>query len=247
MDSVVESLSKINLEKSSPDSSDEVEVVIVDTEDILQRSKLELENVKELSFDCEGINLSRTGTLCVVQISSRSKTYLFDVLSSAKDCIVHYLKEILENSDIIKIIHDVRMDSDALYHQFDIKLYGIHDTQIWDSILHFERKLNLNKTLIAYGLSSNTERDSSVYNHNEAFWATRPFTSRMIEWSSGDVKQLFHLYDKQITKATPDEILNCKLKSELQGQYLIHKITEVFIKYKIHIYLLYNYMLYIIL
>ena len=47
------------------------------------------------------------------------------------DPLIKWLKIILEDQNILKIIHDCRMDSDALYHHFDIKLANVHDTSAW--------------------------------------------------------------------------------------------------------------------
>jgi len=62
---------------------------------------------------------------------------------------------------------------------------------------------SLNDTLSHHGLSQNVVRDSSVYKINNAFWATRPLTSQMVEWASGDVQCMFELYKCQLETASP--------------------------------------------
>lgn len=107
-----------------------------------------------------GVDLGRSGEICLVQLSTVEQVYLFDVLLLKKeDPLVAFLKTILEDENIIKIIHDVKMAADALFHHLDIRLAGIHDTQCWDAVLHYGREHNLNKTLVSYGCDTNVIRD----------------------------------------------------------------------------------------
>jgi len=153
-----------------------------------------------LALDCEGVDLRRSGELAIVQVSSRTYCFLFDVLMLNKTSeVVVFLKKLLENSDIVKIVHDVKMDSDALYHCLGIKVSNVHDTQAWDKIIH-GREDNLNETLSRNNCTPNVERNSSVYRLNNRFWAERPLTPMMIEWASGDVGCLFDLHDAQINQ-----------------------------------------------
>lgn len=100
-----------------------------------------------------------------------------------------------------KIIHDCRMDSDALWHLLHIRLQNVHDTSCWHFSISGREDQNLNSTLMYYGLQPNAERDKSVYDRNNAFWATRPLTSHMIEWASGDVSSMVGLYAAQLSRA----------------------------------------------
>jgi polyribonucleotide nucleotidyltransferase len=45
-----------------------------------------------------------------------------------------------------------------------------------------------------------------VYRDNHAFWATRPLTSQMLEWASGDVRSLFALQQRQLQGPTASKI-----------------------------------------
>jgi hypothetical protein len=180
-------------------------VVVVDTDEKLTQCSLGSKSSGlVLALDCEGLSLSRNGQVSLVQLSSPSTCYLFDVTKCSRlSKITLFLKEILEDPNIIKIIHDCRMDSDALFHKLDIKLTGCHDTQAWDFVLRNQR-LNLNKTLMHYGCPPNPERDTSIYVNNPAFWLTRPLSRDMIEWAAGDVKSLFDLRNAQKMRVAND-------------------------------------------
>jgi exonuclease 3'-5' domain-containing protein 1 len=88
-----------------------------------------------IAIDCEGCNLSRTGRLCLVQVSlppPKTCVYLFDLVSMDSDtleALKQSLGTILEDRNVTKVIHDCRQDSDALFHQLGIRLDGVFDTQ----------------------------------------------------------------------------------------------------------------------
>ena len=152
-----------------------------------------------MGFDVEGVNLGRFGSVELVQVSTPNICCIFDMRSTEdRDDIVAGLKQILENPDIVKIVHDCRTDSDALKHHFGIVLKNVHDTQACQMILFpTQGRLNLNKTLALFRCVVNDSRDTDVYKKNPSFWAQRPMSTQMLEWASADVKTLFTLYQKQ--------------------------------------------------
>lgn len=151
---------------------------------------------KRVAFDCEGVDLSRVGTLEIVSIAFESgNVYLIDMQGEKTEQRFAALKDLLGSETILKVIHDCRMDGDALFHLHGIPVANVHDT----SVFHQDVQDNapLNELLVHYGLGGNEVRDSSVYRENPQFWATRPLTTQMIEWASGDVIQLLSVSDRQ--------------------------------------------------
>ena len=118
------------------------------------------------------------------------------------DFTVSWLRIILQSEAILKVIHDCKMDSDALFHLLKIELTNVHDTSCWHKAIGLDRK-SLNDTLVHHGLGPNSIRDASVYQVNHAFWATRPLTAQMVEWASGDVRFMFDLHQRQCSTAAP--------------------------------------------
>lgn len=177
-------------------------VVVTERDDLTAcRKELTCDQLTDVAFDCEGVDLCREGLLCLVQVATRQTCYLFDVahVRNRASPMVLLLKRVLESDRICKIIHDCKMDGDSLFHQLGIRLANVHDTQVWDSVItRHSRPRNLNDTLSAYGCTTNAERDSSVYKTNPAVWATRPMTQWMIEWASQDVQVLFDLRREQV-------------------------------------------------
>lgn len=93
-----------------------------------------------LYLDLEGVNLSRAGTVCILQIFvlPAKHAYLVDVSVLGGQAFTtagkndKTLKDLLESADVQKAIFDVRNDSDALYSHFGIRLDGIQDIQLME-------------------------------------------------------------------------------------------------------------------
>lgn len=84
-----------------------------------------------VSFDCEGINLGAKGRLTLVQLGTiRGEAFIFDLLTCPEMINDGGIKSLLENDNVIKIIHDCRNDSVNLYTQFNILLRNVFDTQV---------------------------------------------------------------------------------------------------------------------
>jgi exonuclease 3'-5' domain-containing protein 1 len=162
-----------------------------------------------VAFDCEGVNLSRTGTvelvsLCfdISSIEDEGAVFLVDLGEkcdeSKRDERVQALKRLFECETVEKIIHDCRMDCDALWHLHQIKLKNVHDISCFHAVITGREDKNLNDVLSYNGIEENAIRDKSIYRRNPAFWATRPLTKMMIEWASSDVDKLLIGASKQV-------------------------------------------------
>jgi hypothetical protein len=91
--------------------------------------------------DLEGIKLSRQGTISILQlyVLPKDHTYLVDIhqlqhtaFSAAGQHCGDSLKIILEARDIPKVFFDVRNDSDALFHHFQIDLQVSRISSSWN-------------------------------------------------------------------------------------------------------------------
>mmetsp|Transcript_29240 Transcript_29240/g.72061 ORF Transcript_29240/g.72061 Transcript_29240/m.72061 type:complete len:96 (-) Transcript_29240:97-384(-) len=73
----------------------------------------------------------------------------------------------------------------------------------WQEVLSDGARINLNNTLALHSIETNDARDANMYKINQAFWAQRPLTAKMIAGASADVGALFTLRERQITGASP--------------------------------------------
>jgi exonuclease 3'-5' domain-containing protein 1 len=154
---------------------------------------------ERVAFDCEGVNLSRLGSVELISVCfSSMEVFLVDVGGTPDPDIIKAVKKLFEDAKVTKIIHDCRMDSDALFHFHDIKLNNVHDTSCFHAEITGSEDENLNNVLMHNGVEQNHTRDTNVYKANPAFWASRPLTQKMIDWASSDVDHLFELAMKQL-------------------------------------------------
>lgn len=105
---------------------------------------------KMFVFDCEGVNLSATGELTLLQIAYWSsftnhiECVIFDILSLKKTTkdggemneglLKSSLQKLFGNNGFHKYAHDFRMDIAALSHQLGVTADSIFDTQIMNEL-----------------------------------------------------------------------------------------------------------------
>ncbi|XP_051173987.1 egalitarian protein homolog [Leptopilina boulardi] len=155
-----------------------------------------------ISFDCEGVNLGMKGQLTLLQIGTISgQSYIFDLCTCPSLIQAGGLHRLLENENVIKVIHDCRNDSVNLYNQFGIVLNNIFDTQAAHAILQFQetgkpvykvKNVNLNALCELYGAPCNLlkEQLKNIYRRDQRYWSRRPLTRDMLIYASSDVLSL---------------------------------------------------------
>ncbi|PON76657.1 DNA polymerase [Parasponia andersonii] len=65
-----------------------------------------------IGFDCEGVDLCRHGTLCIMQLAFPDAIYLVDAIQGG-EMLIKACKPALESSYITKVIHDCKRDSEV--------------------------------------------------------------------------------------------------------------------------------------
>ena len=95
-----------------------------------------------LYLDIEGTDLSRSGTIAIVQlyVAPLDAMYLIDIITlgdaafstRSADNISYTFKEILESTAFVKVFFDVRSDSDALFNLYGVRLARVHDLQLME-------------------------------------------------------------------------------------------------------------------
>jgi exonuclease 3'-5' domain-containing protein 1 len=199
----------------------------------------------EIAVDCEGVDLSRTGKLCLVQIGLQNGTvFIFDitVLGALAFEIrmndgIETLKTLLESPRILKIIFDVRNDSEALFHQYNVALTNVMDIQLSELAL---RRCSGQKTQFLHGLkkvieehldvdpttmalkASLTRRFAASNGFDVQMWNHRPLQSEAIEYAAADARLLFPLHRKFLSQLKPKWINKVMQLSNdrLQERYL---------------------------
>ncbi|KAL4912872.1 exonuclease [Aspergillus aurantiobrunneus] len=188
-----------------------------------------------LYIDLEGINLSRHGTVSIMQIYHlpRNETYLVDTYTLGESAFTTpstngttTLKTVLENPAIKKFFFDVRNDSDALYANFGVHLAGIEDIQLLELATRCFSKRHIN------GLAKCIVRDagltlaeklecSAIKNKGKMLFApefggayevfnVRPIPQGIIEYCAQDVcilPRLWQVYNGRLEKVWKEKVV----------------------------------------
>ncbi|XP_031449375.1 piRNA biogenesis protein EXD1 [Phasianus colchicus] len=97
---------------------------------------LHLKQQDVISVAGEGINLCRKGKLSWLQMATKSHIFLFDIFLLGPQAFRNGLRTVLEDKNILKVMHDCRWISDCLFHQYSVLLDNVFDTQVAD-VLQF--------------------------------------------------------------------------------------------------------------
>ncbi|KAH8701215.1 ribonuclease H-like domain-containing protein, partial [Phaeosphaeriaceae sp. PMI808] len=130
-------LEKTKLEETQPSSLIDTRAAVASLVDSISDLP---KHPPSIYVDLEGVNLSRHGTISILQlfVLPANQTYLVDIHTLREAAFLtratngKTLKAILESDDIPKAFFDVRNDSDALYSHFGISLAGICDIQLME-------------------------------------------------------------------------------------------------------------------
>ncbi|XP_076928194.1 exosome complex exonuclease rrp6-like [Bidens hawaiensis] len=164
-----------------------------------------------IGFDCEGVDLCRNGTLCIMQLAFPDAVYLVDAIEGGR-ALVEACKPALESSNVLKVIHDCKRDSEALYFQFNIKLNNVFDTQIAYTLI--EEQEGVTKVPDDYisfvglladprycGISYLEKQEVRVLLRQDPnFWKYRPLSELMVRAATDDVRFLLYIYNKMVVK-----------------------------------------------
>ncbi|KAL8686044.1 MAG: hypothetical protein Q9218_007386 [Villophora microphyllina] len=126
-----------------------------------------------LYLDVEGVDLSRQGTISIIQLFAVPKNcvYLIDIYTLGAQTFhatgtdgKTTLRSILESESIPKVFFDVRNDSGALHASFDIKLSRVHDIQLMELAARHDSKKHVS------GLAKCIERHSGMKPSQSMAW-----------------------------------------------------------------------------
>ncbi|XP_053334222.1 piRNA biogenesis protein EXD1 [Clarias gariepinus] len=89
-----------------------------------------------IGLGLDGVGAFQNERLCWLQVATKNKVYLFDILLLGARAFKNGLFNILESRSILKVMHDCRRISKCLMTQFGVNLMNVFDTQVAD-VMHF--------------------------------------------------------------------------------------------------------------
>ncbi|KAM0798930.1 ribonuclease H-like domain-containing protein, partial [Usnea florida] len=176
-----------------------MEVTIVDSKPSVVSLIDDLEHIPtqppSLYLDVEGVNLSRHGSISIVQLFVLPKNHVFliDVFVLGEEAFNTSngsgtnLRSILESALVPKVFFDVRNDSDALFAHFQISLQGIQDIQLLENATRYYSKDKV------VGLAMCIERDAQLTPKASTAWkATKESGRSRFDSKLGGSYQVFN-------------------------------------------------------
>jgi len=201
------------------DKLEQRQIFYVCTSEHLRHAIEYLSKSTVISFDVEGVNLSRSGKLSICQIYDGSIVYVFDVLRMGKALFEcgNGLKEILENPKIVKVMWDCRRDSDALLHQFGVTLDGVVDLQVMEVLIRYrfvkaipKYVMSLEKTIEEYSIACPVgyvemrqfamDLYSPKRGGNPKIWEKRPIDDVLLLYTVEDIVCIYRIFTERFVR-----------------------------------------------
>ena len=196
-------------------------------------------------FDCEGVNLSATGELTLLQIAYESyltnniECVIFDILSLKKitkdggevnkGLLKSSLQTLFGNSEFKKYAHDFRMDIAALSHQLGITANNIFDTQIMYELCTGNMFGSLNRFLKLCEIEEHKNKKSvhSLMDSDPELWKRRPLQENLLSYARADVVCLYRAVQQIWTVAVPNTLRNNEIEKHLLDGKDIEQVVKL--------------------
>ncbi|KAF4659577.1 hypothetical protein FOL47_007513 [Perkinsus chesapeaki] len=169
----------------------EAELMWVDTVELVDEMLDELAEAPEVAIDLEHHNMqSYRGFTCLIQIATRKKDYIVDVLAPGIMMKMHDFNRITSDPGIVKVLHGADMDVQWLQRDLSAYLVNMFDTGQAARVLELGGGYSL-KNLLDFYCGFKADKENQV-----ADWRQRPLSDRMKQYARNDVHYLLYIYDR---------------------------------------------------
>lgn len=175
-------------------------VKYIDRAEEFQAACERLASEKYIGLDVE-TTLTEPRILCTVQMASESQVYVIDMLP-IKD--MRPLKLLMENSGIMKIIHNRDFEA-AVLGQYGIQIHNVYDT-----LIESRKRHNRKKTQGGHRLGEVCERELGLFldkSYQASDWTIRPLSQEQLDYAAVDAEVMIRLY-RAFSPPTPPETMN---------------------------------------
>ncbi|EQA35670.1 3'-5' exonuclease [Leptospira inadai serovar Lyme str. 10] len=189
----------------------------------IQSDYIVVDNIRSLQLalitlaqsDCISIDTESSGyytyysKVCLIQISSKGKNYIFDPIRLAD---VSGLGPLFENPAILKIFHSASDDIKALKRDFSFKFVNIADT------MFSSRLLDLEQNSLLY-LVEHYHKVKLSKKEQKSNWEKRPLDKSQLQYAALDTVYLESIWEKM-----REELAKRKLLEEALSEF--QKLAE---------------------
>lgn len=171
-----------------PPSPAETELLFVDSVEKLHMALNELQQASQIAIDVEHHSY-RTfmGITCLVQMSTRTKDYIFDTLILRED--MHILNLVLTDPKVLKILHGGDLDIEWLQRDLSLYIVNMFDTH------RAAKALNMARLSLAFLLKHYLDLDVDK-SLQLADWRMRPLPQQLIDYARQDTHYLIYVYER---------------------------------------------------
>jgi len=177
-------------------------------ESLLNEAIDDLEKQKVVGVDIEGTALDPyESILLTVQIGTPEKSYIFDARQLKLDQIPRF-KEFLENSKIIKILHNGKFDYKHIKKNLGIEVCNVYDTMLTEALLNAGLRnsyYSLKDLAVKY---SGVDLKKAVRETFEYMTASTSLNESQLRYSALDTLILFPIFEEQLKKLKKEELVD---------------------------------------
>ncbi|XP_010877321.1 piRNA biogenesis protein EXD1 isoform X2 [Esox lucius] len=127
----------IVLDADDDDESHVNFVVIDEFHEKFGPAVMHIQRQQVIGIGADGFGAFQHERLCWLQIATKNKVYLFDILLLGARAFKNGLSMILQNNHILKVTHDCRGIAGCLMAQFGVNLCNVFDTQVADTLCFY--------------------------------------------------------------------------------------------------------------
>ncbi|BFF90602.1 exosome component 10 [Drosophila madeirensis] len=164
------------------------ELMLVDSVEKLNQALEELRQAPHIAIDVEHHSY-RTfmGITCLVQMSTRTKDYIFDSLALREE--MHVLNLVLTDPKKLKILHGADQDIEWLQRDLSLYIVNMFDTH------RAAKALNMARLSLAFLLKHYVDLDVDK-SLQLADWRMRPLPQQLIDYARQDTHYLIYVYER---------------------------------------------------
>jgi len=211
----------------SNNTSNEYEILYVDTDDKLQQLCDSIKEAPVLILDTEFIReKTYRAKLCLLQIATDNIVACVDPIAIND---ISTLMDIINDQSKLKVLHAARQDYEIFYDLTRQLPQPLFDSQLAASLLGYGEQVGYGALV---GKILGIQLDKA---HTRTDWSKRPLSDAQIKYASDDVvylRQLYPLLTQQLKEQGREDWLNEEFSALCQKDLYVTKLDEAWQRVK---------------